>query len=473
LTSYSVTGTTVNIFGQFVDINSIQTYRIRYTYRDGAGFLITTSSDVAFNNIKSFKYPTAYATPNPSQSIVAPRCQSSSFNISFPQVEFSNPIVIPEPHYAPVSTYEYPLPANWTLNSVVSNGTNWLPGSNNVTVTSDLSRGDGTSIQIRAINPFGASLLRGPVGYVPISRPSPTLTISTDASGDFCSGSRTYTMNGMPTGASVCWSVSDPSLASIPPASCSGSVVVTRAGTGSADVILTGTVTHCSFTYTQTQIIRVGSPGTNGLTVTKYMSANNCIIINPITPGLNTFILANSGSTGYTTGYQTENNSGAVISTTPSQYTVNGVATIPKFMVQRASTNTNSYVYIQSRIQNTCGWSDWKTFQIYTCPPGTTSFTVSPNPAKNNISISATPQYTSSGMSKAGGAGKTLLNGNNSANKIYGVIIRDQLGRVRKTLTYKTGADNVNISVSGYSAGIYFLSIFDGQKWLNEKVVVQ
>lgn len=190
--------------GSFVDVNDNQTFTVNYTDING----VNSFHDFTFTKIKSLNIPSplySQVKPNPA-SITAPRCQSQNFNIYFNNVQFSNSALSNPIAYGTITDYEYLLPKGWMLNGQTATGTNWLPGKNNVSVTSDLSNGDNTYIQIRAVNPCGANLIKGhnsDIGLIKVSRPAPTLSI-TGNSFNLCNATTgAYTINGMPPGATV------------------------------------------------------------------------------------------------------------------------------------------------------------------------------------------------------------------------------------------------------------------------------
>jgi len=101
-----------------------------------------------------------------------------------------------------------------------------------------------------------------------------------------------------------------------------------------------------------------------------------------------------------------------------------------------------------------------------TCHSGyaVTNFTVAPNPAQNDITVSALNTGTLI-QAKAKSVSAT--------NLIYGIKITDALGILRKSYEYKTGIKSIKISVTNLNAGVYSLSVFDGQKWQSQNVIVQ
>lgn len=131
----SVSGGNVNFnfVGRFADYNNKQTFRVNYTNSSGQA----ATWDATFPKIKSLLTANSCSQVNPSPaSITAPRCQTGNFNISFTNVQYGNPFEAPQICYGTVTNYEYLLPAGWSLGGTTSNGSNWIAGGNNVTVTS-------------------------------------------------------------------------------------------------------------------------------------------------------------------------------------------------------------------------------------------------------------------------------------------------------------------------------------------------
>lgn len=86
------------------------------------------------------------------------------------------------------------------------------------------------------------------------------------------------------------------------------------------------------------------------------------------------------------------------------------------------------------------------------CPP---SFTITPNPSKSYIVVSD----------------KSLNNTN--TGKIKAIKITDRMGTVRKTYEYKSAINSVKVTVNDLESGVYTLSIYDGQEWNTQSIMVQ
>lgn len=129
-----------------------------------------------------------------------------------------------------------------------------------MTVTSDMSTGDGGVIRIRPVNTACApGLSPGQESYVAISRPAPTLVLGSTAE-QICNVGQTasFTVTGLPPGATVSWSLSDPLSASL--SSTSGSTVtVTKTLPVNTFITVNAVVTHCVFTYPLSKQIALGT----------------------------------------------------------------------------------------------------------------------------------------------------------------------------------------------------------------------
>lgn len=242
--------TTFTFVGRFSDYNRKQTFRIHYRNPD----LSLNFKNFTFPHIKSLRTPNPYSQINQTPlTISAPICEIQNFNISFNNVNYSNPWDEPSDYYGLVTDYEYLLPLDWSIGSNVSNGNDWIMGDNNVTVTSGLSHGNNGKIKIRPVNSCASGLLRGQEVEIPISRPEPNIYITGNQ--DLCSGSTDYTLNSVPAGATVSWTSSNPSAASI--SSTGNPGTLTKLGDGI--VTLTGIATingTCSVSTVKT--VRVG-----------------------------------------------------------------------------------------------------------------------------------------------------------------------------------------------------------------------
>jgi len=241
---------TFSFVGRFADYNNKQTFTVNYTNASD----VAVTFDFTYAKIKSLLTPSTFSqiSPNPT-TITSPPCQITNHNISFPNIQYGNPWETPPIGYGSITTYEYLLPSGWVLNGTTSNGSTWLAGSNNVTVTSNLTTGG--VIQIRAVNPCGANLQKGQISNVVINRPKPSLSFS--GASTICS-STTFQANGVPNWVNnTLWSVSPSSLVSISTPT-SNPATFTKAGNGTGTIQFTingGSSCPLSFNYNTQEIV--------------------------------------------------------------------------------------------------------------------------------------------------------------------------------------------------------------------------
>ncbi len=150
-----------NFRGKFADYNDKQTFTVQYNNANN----VTVTFPAQFIKIKSLRNPNSFSQIYlNAYNITSPICQVTTHNINFANVQYGNPTEAPPIGYGTIFTYEYLLPNGWQLNGNASNGTTWMPGGNNVTVTSDISNGNGQYISVRATNnACGAGLVAGQI----------------------------------------------------------------------------------------------------------------------------------------------------------------------------------------------------------------------------------------------------------------------------------------------------------------------
>lgn len=441
-------GSTFTFKGKFADANQKQSFRIYYS--DG------TSYDFEFKKIKSlfFNNPNSQSCPGiqPNQtSITAPRCQITNFNISFSNIQWSTFGESPDYCFGAITTYEYQLPNGWSIGSNVSTGTNWIASGNNVTITSDLSNGVNGVILIRPGNACGTGLQNGQTpAQIPIFRPAPSFSISSTQ--DYiCSGSVDFTLNGMPAGSTVQWSVSDQSLAQITAGSTSPTVTVTKVG-GNGEITLTATVTHCSFIYSVPKTVAVGAGAPPLITNLNY--DQSC----------GTFMEAYSSNPGSATGYIWNLNFGQVVQNSDgygSDYFY------VKPLINSPQAGQSYYNYISVQAKNACGVSDPSETRQFTvgpvpstcgqnggtCETGCTKccpiLLIAPNPTTSSLVIQVT-----------------------DGTEFTRVRIIDKMGNMKKEFgTISTKRATIN--VQELSSDIYRIQVYNGKRWVTGTFIKQ
>jgi hypothetical protein len=425
--------TTFNFTGRFVDANVDQAFKVNYRVNN-----VNNEQIFTFTRVKSLFHGTA--TPiQPSPLLISiPRCQTGNTNISFSNVAWKNISASPSLTFGSITTYEYLLPAGWSIGSTVSTGSNWIAGGNATTVVADATAsGDGGSVQIRAVNPCGSTLVKGQPAFIPISRPGATaITGSTN----LCSGTQNYSLNLFPTGASVSWSLSNTTLATISGTPTPGTVSITK-GTGNGNTVLSATITDCSGTYGPINFtISVGGPGNIMLQAnppafdfcaTEYMQFD--VSLDNPSPG------------------------------TTYSWTVTGTGARMKFgpntdhpVIQIKTTGTFS---INGTVTNPCGSSTYsaiglnsETYHFLYC--GSLRVAVSPNPAKSNLILSLDKPTKL----------KDVVNVRLTSERTMQII---------KQWKFKGGQYKLNLNVQDIKKGVYILEVVINGKRDSRIVVIE
>ena len=469
--SVSGANITFNFIGRFTDNNNKQTFQVFYTDVNNS----SQNFDFTYSKIKSLAIANPYSNISPQPaSIVAQRCQTQNFNISFANVKYGNPFEAPVISYGTVTNYEYLLPANWYLNGILSNGSNWIAGGNNVIVTSDLSTGDGANIRIRASNIACApGLYPGQESVVAISRPAPSLSITASAIQLCGNQSGTYTINGMPPGATVNWSIVYPvgapntNLAQITGPSNQPSVSIQAAASGSGTFYVTATVTHCAFTYTANQFVQAGPPQSimnrgvyinNGgyqlLTSSINFTNNTDCWISLPAPVVVPYTWTQNMITG-NTSFSAPNNTG---------YNDAGHIQFNKPVSAGASIN------LSVNSSTACGNLTDRFTIMYNGP---SQLMISPDPASTEIAVSFVPPATDAGST----AKAALLNIKDQQTlntilhpRIMRIKITDATGNVVRQYNY-SGMEKVNLDISTLRAGTYTISALNGTQWSSRQLI--
>lgn len=448
-TNVSISGgvITFNFVGRFADVNDKQTFQV--AYKNSAGQDAT--QDFTFNKIRSLtllgngdQQDCSVIRPTPA-TITAPRCQSGSVNVSFPNISYINPVENPVLCYGTVSSYEYLLPTGWQLGTTTSNGSTWIASGNNATITYNNTAGG--VVRIRPLNSAcGANLNRGREVQIPVSRPRPSLSIS--GNDVLCSGTANYSIAGtLPPGATVCWTISSPTGAATIPSSpyCGTTLPVTFNSAGRATI--TATVTDCieSYTLSQKDIV-IGTPAVDRFFVDgdrfdyNVNGPNRNYTVCP-SEGLNIFPNIPVGTQGvigvlehsweYVSGtyqiFQGGNYYGAYVYT---------------------SSNVGAQLELRYRYRNACGWSGYDNvyFTNMNCDGGEEpyrvvdsgfDFTVSPNPAKNIVIVSTTGVTTD-----------------------FEVRIFDMVtSKLVKVIRFRKGQKQATLQIADLNAGAYIVQV--------------
>lgn len=256
------------------------------------------------------------------------------------------------------------------------------------------------------------------------------------------------------------------SNASIPGCTTCPSVTVSRSTTADVSIVLTATVTHCSFTYTQTKTIRLGKP-----------SIDQSVYV---VDGMYYPIKIWSGSTS-------DYNELCVGHEAITQFSVPGATSISWTRTFASPTNTQWWQYgndikvyfyglnqlqrFQIMASNTCGsFVQAYGFRSKECTGGCNSYQVSPNPATNdiNVSVSSIPPPCDDPPTSSATGSMTK----SSDLTITEVRLYDNTGMLKKMQKAKK-AKQLSINISGLKAGSYFIEITDGTYKETQQLIIQ
>lgn len=263
-----------------------------------------------------------------------------------------------------------------------------------------------------------------------ITGSSPSYTLTGDDI--ICSGNKSYALNTLPCGSSVSWTSSKPGLASV---SASGNpAILTRNGSGSGTVTLTGTISGSCGSSSISKTITVGAPASSSL----YADWDTPIKI-----------IAGADEVVNATAYKWYVDNVYIKST--SYYNTS----LPYY----GSCSTNVIVAVEA--VTSCGTSSKTSTNIGT--PPCSYFMITPNPAQESISIMPDGK---SGMAAKAGQPATVR------DNLRQVKIIDGNGSVVKTRQWATPVREANISVAELAPGLYFVEITGERGWYTQKLVI-
>jgi hypothetical protein len=263
----------------------------------------------------------------------------------------------------------------------------------------------------------------------------PALSIAGNTS--LCSGSSAYSVNGLVCNATLLWTAPPAGLASISNATASPTTL-TYGGT-SGSFVLTANVTSCGATVPVTLPVHVGPYTSTDFT----LSGNN---------GSNYWCPNQTMSFGVTgpvsSNYQF---------TIPTGWSL--VSSGTTYVVIKAPTSTNPPTGTLSvSLTEPCGTTvtlnKFLAFGGSSCSSGNSSpYSVSPNPAATNITISCISLQTYCNISA--------------------VQITDLSGNVKSSQTFSTTNQSVQMPVYFLQNGTYIARTYSGTQWYTNQFVVQ
>jgi len=443
------TGVYFTFTGYFVDKSTVQ--GLHFTTTDANGHVLGLFFE--YNKIESFSPGSSNIEKQAEQpqpnitSIQATACKSESFNISFPNVQYANSFVVPAIYFGTVTNYEYLLPSGWQLGGATSDGSTWLPGSSNVIVTSDLTHGDGGSIQVRGAT-CTAGLQPGPAASITISRPIKTSAYSISGPMLLCNGvSATYSVNGLQNG-SVSWSASPANIVTIAP---SGNQATITGGLP-RDVILNALVTDpCGNSFTLIYPIRSGNPD-----VPPVMYINDAPVSSTTTVSVRPFNVytLSVDPVPTATSYIWSIGRNAVLT--------NGQGTNQVDVTITGAVGTSTSFSVQA--VNDCGRGGGLNIHANVvgggCDPCAMNIEASPNPVKNDLYISISG--TTDDVKKAGSTETMRAN-------LYNLFTTQMV----RTWSLMPGQKQYHLSLQGVKKGQYVLQLTRGSEKISKQILVE
>jgi len=438
------TQTTFTFVGRFNDKNINQVFKIDYTPSGGSA----TSYFAQFKKIKSLYYDNTPSQsclgiqPNPT-SITVALCQTANVPISFNNVKWWTFGEGADFCWGTITAYEYRLPSGWILNGVTSNGSNWISGSNSVTVTSDGV--NGGQILIRPANNCAAGLANGqtPVA-ISVSRPAPTLSITGSATMCY-PNSYTYTLNGAPAGSTISWNNTN-SYYNLSASGNIATVTPTSAANGSTTINATVTLS-CGPSFPVSTTVSIGASYVTFNIVSYPYSEPSCYEVWGI------YSFQAQQATGYPntfTGYQWgwRNLTNNTVSNDPTTY-----GSQYSFIPEEAG---DYEIWVKAT--NQCGASILESVKAITVNNGCggmraqqSTLNVYPNPAKSKVTVQIPKEFRKNGV----------------------LQLTNQFGLVVLTQKVNTNRETIDIDLSRVKEGIYQLTLRAGNELRQTKIIKQ
>jgi len=433
-------GNTFTFKGKFGDLNQKQTFRIYHT--DG------TSTPFEFKKIKSLFYGPCSPVSTPATVTAAP-CQVVSIPINFSAVQWKTEL---EPFstacYGSISTYEYQLPANWSLNGTPSTGNNWIIANNSVTVISDANTGG--VIKVRPSNNCGTGLSNNsPISTISILRPKPPVTFT--STNPICNNA-TYTAANIPSVfTNVNWTTSPAGLVSLGSPNAS-TTAINKLTTGVGTINFNITAPGCStFSYNTQEItgipeLIVGAP-TNITDLSIQALSNDCYL-----PIERYTAIGGTGATTYKWYYRRLPNFPFTLKQSGSSNAYDVTGGIPgscidiqlKVEASNACNANTPILYTMTTDQCRCTKEE--------ALNGFRLTSVTPNPSSSTIQIDLLASY----------------NTKKELKEIRLIKIIDKIGNTKKEITGNK-LRKMLLNISDLKSDVYTISIFDGRTWSSQR----
>lgn len=282
----------------------------------------------------------------------------------------------------------------------------------------------------------------------------PTMSISGNAS--FCSSTSTYSITGLPCNTTVSWSSSNTGIATIPPTG--NPATLTKVGNGNVNITATINGVACLVNNVILKAVTVGLPTTNITAGTPDGSGSMQGIpfyYNGQYPYWDNINYSKYFEFESLDGHTIYGNPPSELSQIPP-YNAKGALVI---VDANSGTGGNS-VYLRARAYNVCGASDWRYFTV---PLNSHYYfyTISPNPAIDNITVQEKKINSSDPTSKRSQSGITEI-------KIF-----DNMGNLMQQSKYNTGTKRAQLQTPNLKTGVYLIEISSGQNKERQQVIIQ
>ncbi len=339
------------------------------------------------------------------------------------------------------NVYNTPNVANYRWNLGANNG--WL--YNGIAAPDTISTGAVDSLMLTPAcsdvkHNISVTVTAGGNNYqtnsVSVSNSSPTLSIN--GSSAFCLDSSSYFLDGVPCRASVSWISSNTSIATV--TSTGNPATLTKTGDGTLTLTATVNGVNCLSNNAALKSVAVGAPQANNISL--WNSAGSITIGQPV---------------GFVAGYppanrcQIQSTEWQVLNMGYSIYTGNFPCEPDNETSKNIFLESEGTAYVQARIQNSCGWSNWSAAVPIQVSSGY-YFLVSPNPATSTIAVS--PKAT-------------------TTDEISEIRIYDNMGNLKKQMRYSKGTKRTQLNIGDLGNGYYFIEVIASQKRDRQQLIIQ
>jgi hypothetical protein len=257
-------------------------------------------------------------------------------------------------------------------------------------------------------------------------------------SGDhtICTTSSNYLIPNLPTGVTIHWEAYPQGIVTVNSPN-SPQTTLTRIGNG--EISLTATATACAIIDLPAVSINVGQP-----------TPVESLMIDGINPA--TTMLCHNQESMLTVYPEIIEQSISYVWDLPTDWvsleTGTNSATTQDYMLP-AYPGSDGTIYV--RRLNECGYSSLFSVNVFFDPWCGNYYTISPNPATDNITI----------------------DGQKQKRNIKEVQIIDKTGQVRKTAKFGNNVQRVNLNISDLTPDIYYIKIFDGKEWKSKPIIIK